>query len=82
MNVKQMLSFMKMKGFMQSKDVLGTYFDRDNRKFTINKQAQWFTCYHNVKSGMSWELVSKSQVFNDFSSALNWVVREVENNRL
>ncbi|AEO93383.1 gp121 [Bacillus phage G] len=81
-DTKQMYSFIKMRGFKQSKDVLGTYFDKGDHKLTINKQAGWFICYYNRKSGMSWQLIAKSQTLDNFSSALGWVVQEIQKNQL
>lgn len=77
-DIKQMYSFMKMKGYSHSKDVLGTYFDNHKRKLTINKQANWYTCFHNEKQGNGWVLMNKSGVFDSFQAALNWVVMEVQ----
>lgn len=78
-DVKQMYSYMKLKGYKHTKDVLGTYFDKDEEvKFTINKQANWYICYHNVKKNDVWALVNKSMAFDSFGVALHWVVKEVE----
>lgn len=78
LNAKQMYSYIKSRGFIQSKDVLGTYFDKGDHKLTINKQADWYTCFHNVKQGTGWQLVAKSTIFDNYQLALSWVVKEIE----
>lgn len=77
-DVKQMYSFMKAKGFRHSKDALGIYFDKNNHKISINKQANWYTCYHNILQENSWILLSKSQIFSNFQEALYWATKEIE----
>ena len=77
-DIKKLFSFIKLKGYTQSKDVLGFYFDKGDRKLSIMRNASWFICYHNVKVNDSWQLVNKSQIFDNFGSALLWVAREIE----
>ena len=82
MDTKQMYSFIKMRGFTHYTDVLGTYYNKGQHRLTINKQAQWYNCFYNVNDGFAWQLVSKSQTFDNFPAALNWVVKEIENHKL
>ena len=74
----QMLGFIKMKGYSSSKDVLGTYFDKHDRKLSIMKQATWYTCYNNIKVKDQWQLVNKSRIFDNFQEALHWVFQEAQ----
>lgn len=77
-DLKQMYNYTKMKGYQHSKDVLGTYFDKDGHKMSIVKQASWYTCFHNVQKGQGWQLISKSEIFDGFGPALHWVVKEMD----
>lgn len=77
-SIKQLLSILKTNGYIKTSDDLGTYFDKNGRKFSCMKHGFNYICYHNIKLDKDWNLVNKSNIIKDYQEALIWVVREVQ----
>ena len=46
---KNYINILKMKGFVLTKDKMGMYFDKGNKKFSIIKIGDIYNCYFNER---------------------------------
>jgi hypothetical protein len=75
----QYFKTIKQAGYEYSKDSLGYYFTKGDKKFSIMKSGPLFKCYYNINNNGQWILQDNKSDFFDFEQCLIWILQKINN---
>jgi len=76
---KNNLQLIKSKGFTITKDVMGTYFDKGNKKFSIIQIGDIYNCYLNERETehSSYKLKNSYVSQIQLNQCLKWILNNM-----
>lgn len=81
MNIEEKNNFklIKNKGYSVTKDVMGMYFDKGNKKFSIIKIGNIYNCYLNEKETehSSYKLKNSYVSQIQLNQCLRWILSNI-----
>ena len=75
---KNYINILKMKGFVLTKDKMGMYFDKGNKKFSIIKIGDIDNCYFNERENKDSGYVLKDNFVSQIQlvQCLRWILNK------